>query len=79
MAMADRGDTTAPLPDLQAQTIRKGMRSSSRGDRYRWNLAALILLAPLFLLIAVAIKLTSQGPVLFKQKRVGQYGECSRS
>jgi lipopolysaccharide/colanic/teichoic acid biosynthesis glycosyltransferase len=27
-----------------------------------------------FLAIAIAIKLTSKGPVLFKQKRVGQYG-----
>jgi len=35
---------------------------------------ALILLAPVFLLIALAIKLTSKGPVLFKQGRVGQGG-----
>jgi lipopolysaccharide/colanic/teichoic acid biosynthesis glycosyltransferase len=35
---------------------------------------ALFVLSPLFLTIALAIKLTSQGPVLFRQKRVGQYG-----
>lgn len=29
---------------------------------------------PLFLIIAVAIKLTSKGPVLFRQARIGQYG-----
>ena len=29
----------------------------------------LLLLSPLFLLIAVAIKVTSKGPVLFKQER----------
>lgn len=34
----------------------------------------LIVLSPLLLLIAFAIKITSPGPVLFKQKRVGQYG-----
>ena len=39
------------------------------------SLLALILFAPLFLLIAAAIKLTSQGPVFFEQKRVGQYGK----
>jgi lipopolysaccharide/colanic/teichoic acid biosynthesis glycosyltransferase len=34
----------------------------------------LVLLLPLLLAIAFAIKLTSEGPVLFRQKRVGQYG-----
>jgi lipopolysaccharide/colanic/teichoic acid biosynthesis glycosyltransferase len=35
----------------------------------------LLFLSPLFLAVAVAIKLTSKGPVLFKQQRVGQYGK----
>lgn len=35
---------------------------------------ALIVCAPLFLVIAIAIKLTSSGPVLFRQQRVGQHG-----
>jgi len=35
---------------------------------------ALVLLAPLFLLTALAIKLTSRGPVFFRQLRVGQLG-----
>lgn len=33
---------------------------------------AIVVLSPVFLLIAVAIKLDSKGPVLFKQKRVGK-------
>lgn len=37
-------------------------------------LVLVILLSPLFLLIAAAIKLTSPGPVLFKQQRSGQNG-----
>ena len=36
--------------------------------------AALIVLSPVFAAIAVAIKLTSKGPVLFKQERIGQFG-----
>jgi lipopolysaccharide/colanic/teichoic acid biosynthesis glycosyltransferase len=36
---------------------------------------ALILFAPLLLLCALMIKLTSKGPVLFKQVRVGQGGK----
>jgi len=35
---------------------------------------ALTVLSPLFFLIFVVIKLTSKGPILFKQERLGQYG-----
>jgi exopolysaccharide biosynthesis polyprenyl glycosylphosphotransferase len=38
------------------------------------SLVILLLMSPLFLLIAAAIKLTSDGPVFFKQKRVGLNG-----
>ena len=37
-------------------------------------LFGLLLLAPLFLLIAAAIKLDSPGPVFFRQERVGRHG-----
>jgi len=37
------------------------------------SLAALVLASPLYFAIGVAIKLTSKGPVLFRQQRVGQY------
>jgi len=33
-----------------------------------------ILLSPVFLLLAILIKLTSRGPVFYRQQRVGQYG-----
>jgi exopolysaccharide production protein ExoY len=36
---------------------------------------ALILMLPVFLVIAIAIKVTSPGPVLFHQKRVGRNGQ----
>jgi exopolysaccharide biosynthesis polyprenyl glycosylphosphotransferase len=39
------------------------------------SLAVLILFSPLFLLVAVLVKLTSKGPVLFKQERLGQFGK----
>src|SRR5215471_14147241 len=35
----------------------------------------LVLLSPVFVCIAVAIKLTSHGPILFKQTRIGQFGQ----
>jgi lipopolysaccharide/colanic/teichoic acid biosynthesis glycosyltransferase len=37
---------------------------------------ALVVLAPLFFAIAIAIKILSKGPVFFRQKRIGQYGRC---
>jgi lipopolysaccharide/colanic/teichoic acid biosynthesis glycosyltransferase len=37
-------------------------------------LVALIVLSPLILVVALAIKLTSPGPVIFRQSRVGQGG-----
>jgi lipopolysaccharide/colanic/teichoic acid biosynthesis glycosyltransferase len=41
-------------------------------------IAALIAFAPLFALIAVAIKLSSRGPVLFTQERIGWQGRKFR-
>jgi len=35
-------------------------------------LVGLIVLSPLFLLLVVAIKIDSKGPVFFKQKRIGK-------
>jgi len=36
---------------------------------------ALVILSPVFLIIAIAIKLDSKGPVLFKQERIGKGGK----
>jgi exopolysaccharide biosynthesis polyprenyl glycosylphosphotransferase len=37
--------------------------------------AALILLSPLLLLVALIIRLTSKGPIFFRQERVGLHGQ----
>jgi len=41
-------------------------------------LAGLVLLSPVMLAIAVAIRLDSPGPVLFRQERVGRHGQPFR-
>jgi lipopolysaccharide/colanic/teichoic acid biosynthesis glycosyltransferase len=35
---------------------------------------ALVVAFPAFVVIAIAIKLTSKGPILFRQLRIGQHG-----
>jgi lipopolysaccharide/colanic/teichoic acid biosynthesis glycosyltransferase len=38
------------------------------------SLSGLVLLSPLFIVVSALIKLTSKGPVFYKQTRVGQFG-----
>lgn len=45
-----------------------------RGADALLSLLALLCLSPLYLALALAVKLTSPGPALFKQKRVGRGG-----
>ncbi len=42
------------------------------------SVVALIILSPVFLILAIAIKLDSPGPVFFRQERVTQYGKRFR-
>lgn len=39
------------------------------------SLLALVVAAPVFAAIAIAVKATSEGPVYFRQKRIGQHGK----
>jgi len=65
----------ALYPDLtRRDSTRKHFCIAKRVMDITGSTAALLLLAPLFLLIAVAIKLTSKGPVFFRQQRIGQHG-----
>jgi len=43
-----------------------------------FSLAAILLLSPLFLLIALCIRLTSKGPVIFSHERIGRGGKRFR-
>lgn len=42
------------------------------------SLLMLIVLSPLFLILAVAIKIDSKGPVFYRQERITQYGKVFR-
>ena len=43
-----------------------------------FSVIALILLSPVYLILAIAIKIDSPGPVFFRQERVTQYGKRFR-
>lgn len=40
-----------------------------------FSLIGLIILSPVFLIVSIAIKLDSKGPIIFKQKRLGRNGK----
>ncbi|HEY1987244.1 MAG TPA: sugar transferase [Terracidiphilus sp.] len=70
---------SASNPALYPDLLDPGSRRKSyllvkRGIDLLGSVLALIFFSPLFLLIALAIKLTSKGPVFFQQNRVGQFG-----
>ncbi len=63
-------------PDLsQRENATKTLRVMKRIMDVTVSLLALVFLAPLFLMIAAAIKTTSKGPIFFRQRRIGQYGK----
>ena len=53
---------------------RKEDRRFKRGIDIAGSLLALAILFPVFLVIALLVKFTSKGPILFRQTRVGEHG-----
>lgn len=68
----DESDHDLLFPECQQ---RKSSLWFKRGFDILGSIGLLGLLSPLFIFIAAAIKLTSKGPVLFKQTRLGQFGK----
>jgi lipopolysaccharide/colanic/teichoic acid biosynthesis glycosyltransferase len=67
---------TPLYPEVTKKT--RGKRISlflKRGLDIIGSLSGLVILSPVFLAVALGIKLTSKGPVLFKQERVGRFGK----
>jgi lipopolysaccharide/colanic/teichoic acid biosynthesis glycosyltransferase len=74
---ADTGRPSNPTlyPDLEKrQTSNRMGLITKRLIDVAGSLLLLGILSPVFLIIAAAIKLTSRGPILFRQKRVGEHG-----
>ena len=60
-----------PLLDVRYPQLDNHQRALKRALDIAVSAVGLLLLAPLFAAIAIAIRLDSPGPVLFRQKRVG--------
>ncbi|MBZ5656147.1 MAG: sugar transferase [Acidobacteriia bacterium] len=71
----DHPSDTTFYPDIEkrAKTKRFG-RNMKRMIDILVSLSLLLLLSPLVAIIAAAVKLTSRGPVHFRQKRIGEHG-----
>src|SRR5450755_135758 len=62
-------------PDLSKRTARERCdRILKRAVDIAGSLFALVAFLPVFAVIALLVKITSRGPVLYCQQRVGQYG-----
>ena len=71
-----RTDAVRPYYDLLAK--RRGSLLLKRCFDVVVSALMLLILAPVFLVLAIAIKLDSPGPVFYRQVRVTQYGEHFR-
>jgi lipopolysaccharide/colanic/teichoic acid biosynthesis glycosyltransferase len=68
------GKTTPHVELFRDMTRKKASRLAKRIIDIVGSLCALLVFSPLLVIIAIAVKFTSEGPILFRQKRHGLYG-----
>jgi exopolysaccharide biosynthesis polyprenyl glycosylphosphotransferase len=64
-----------PLVDVEEPTFTGARRVAKRALDLVGSVVGLLLLSPVLIAVAVAIKVTSAGPMIFRQPRVGRHGE----
>jgi lipopolysaccharide/colanic/teichoic acid biosynthesis glycosyltransferase len=71
----DRQSNPTLYPDLSKRDDANRLgRALKRNMDIVGSVLLLMVLSPVFFVIAAAIKLTSRGPVLFRQQRIGEHG-----
>jgi lipopolysaccharide/colanic/teichoic acid biosynthesis glycosyltransferase len=66
----------ALYPDLaRRERAQKPFRILKRGMDIAGSGLALLLFSPVMLLVSALVKLSSEGPILYKQQRLGQFGQ----
>jgi len=71
------GQSPSPLAEERAWRLRC-LHFAKRGFDIVFSLLALVFISPVLLLIAVLVKLDSEGPVLYVSERIGRNGERFR-
>ncbi|MGA8764164.1 MAG: sugar transferase [Candidatus Sulfotelmatobacter sp.] len=73
--LRQRPSNPALYPDLsQRDQVRRVSTAMKRSMDILGSILALVCCSPLFLVIALIVKATSEGPVFFRQRRIGQHG-----
>jgi hypothetical protein len=73
----DKGGDDGGAPVLYPEIGTTKDKLEQLGKRFldiSGSVGALLLGAPVFLAVALGVKMTSKGPVLYRQRRVGRYG-----
>jgi exopolysaccharide biosynthesis polyprenyl glycosylphosphotransferase len=63
-----------PLLGIPSLRLSRASRTVKRALDLALSLGALIVLSPLFALVAIAIKIDTPGPIFFRQRRMGEEG-----
>lgn len=66
--------TTLPMIEYSTNLLGPFYRNVKRGSDILVSLCALVVLSPLYLALALAVRLDSPGPVFFMQERIGLSG-----
>jgi lipopolysaccharide/colanic/teichoic acid biosynthesis glycosyltransferase len=72
-----RPSNSALYPDLTSHNgTRKSLLVLKRSIDLLVSAAVAFAFSPLFMVIAIAVKCSSKGPIFFRQERIGQFGQC---
>jgi exopolysaccharide biosynthesis polyprenyl glycosylphosphotransferase len=64
-----------PLVDISGNTMSEGGKNIKRVADVVLSAVIMVLLIPVYLVVAILIKIDSKGPIIFKQERVGYHNK----
>lgn len=70
--------TSIPMIEYSAELLSPFMRNVKRTGDVLFSILALLVLSPLYMALAIAVRLDSPGPIFFSQERIGLAGRPFR-